>query len=121
MSEPKKRKVAETLEDDAEPTAGTQNPEVTLSAEINQLRAETKFLKESLADLRNSIASKDKLVDALERMLDTANKEIERLRERQAKEKTPEDTRSLNERHINHTFNEAHARFYPNASTTKPK
>ncbi|KAF5631487.1 uncharacterized protein FTJAE_7890 [Fusarium tjaetaba] len=120
MSEPKKRKAVENVDNDPEPTTGTQSREVTLSAEIDQLRAETKYLKESLADLRNSIASKDKLVDALERMLDTANKEIEQLRERQAKEKTPEDSRSLNERLQNHIFDEAHARFYPNAST-KPK
>ncbi|KAF5577695.1 family taurine dioxygenase [Fusarium pseudoanthophilum] len=92
MSEHKKRKVVENVEDDPEPKTGTQSPEVTLSAENDQLRAETKYLKESLADLRNSVASKDKLVDALERMLDTANKEIERLQERQVKEKTPEDS-----------------------------
>ncbi|CVK96786.1 uncharacterized protein FMAN_11115 [Fusarium mangiferae] len=91
-----------------------------LSAENKHLQAEIKLLKDWLADLRDSIASRDKLVGALEKMLDTANKENERLRESQAKPKTPEDTRSLTERLQNQHFDAAHARFYPNAST-KPK
>ncbi|KAF4494888.1 hypothetical protein FAGAP_8985 [Fusarium agapanthi] len=127
MARTRKRKAAEALRDEPRQTTETQSSEDTLSPENEQLRAESKLLKDSLTDLRNSIESKDMLIKelqqsrgALEKLFTTVGKENERLRENRSKEKTPEDTRSRNEQLQNRVFDAAHARFYPNAST-KPK
>ncbi|KAF5580062.1 uncharacterized protein FSUBG_13501 [Fusarium subglutinans] len=105
MARTRKRKAIEALQDEPRQTTETQSSEDTLSPENEQLRAEIKLLKDTLTDLRNSIETKDMLIkelqqsrDALEKLFSTVDIENERLRESRSKEKTPEDTRSRNER-----------------------
>lgn len=89
MARPKKRKTEDEPQDNSIAKSEAIEGRVhVVEVQNKTLRAENKLLKDTVADLRNSIESKDMLIkdlrqsrDNLERLLDAAEKEHKRLRE----------------------------------------
>ncbi|KAG4253233.1 hypothetical protein FPRO03_07193 [Fusarium proliferatum] len=87
MARPKKRKTEDEPQDNSIAKSEAIEGRVhTVEVQNKTLRAENKLLKDTVADLRNSIESKDMLIkdlreDILERLLDAAYQEHERSRE----------------------------------------
>ncbi|KAF5641504.1 hypothetical protein F25303_6848 [Fusarium sp. NRRL 25303] len=89
MTRPKKRKTGNEPQNNSITKSEAIEGRVhVVEVQNRTLRAENKLLKDTVADLRNSIEGKDMLIkdlrqlrDNLERLLDAAYQEHERLRE----------------------------------------